>query len=199
MRRQLPHGASEDAATYQARTNLTTFVIDQAEQAQTRVGFGWRAARLAPSTYPDVLREHKMSGASGLPYRVSSRHCQNTIFTSPGANHAMRFWHHMSHVRFGLTFSADDEMELGCYHLETLRDTIGQTLCLVMLGRFPADQLRFATTAIQLGLDVAIAEEASVVTAPTNVECEASVRPLHLVRRRGRSWNSRHDLGGDAA
>jgi len=115
--------------------------------------------------------------ATGLAFRVSASRCERTIFTSSEANQAMRFWHDLSHVRFGLTFSSDDEMELGILHLEMLRsegfepnswefrllhaDTLGQTLCRVELGHFPADQRRFATTAAFHSIDAAIKEVAS--------------------------------------
>lgn len=176
MRPALRHRAVPDLTIHRARINLTAFALTQAKEAQAHVGFGWRAARLAPSTYLDVLREHELSRTSGLPYRVSSLYCQDTIFTSAESNQAMRFWHDMAHVCFGLTFSPDDEMELGIHHLQTLRsagfeprscefrllhaDTIGQTLCSVELGHFPRHQRRFATTALTHGLAAAIAEEA---------------------------------------
>ena len=80
----------------------------------------------------------------------------------------MRFWHDTLHVALDLTFEAGDEMEVACHQLEVLRwvgfdapspeyrllhaDTIGQTLCVAMLGRFPANQLAFAVAALEHGL-----------------------------------------------
>jgi hypothetical protein len=159
-----------------ARESLSAFVVRQAEEAAEHEGFGWHASELAPSTYEAVRREYRGSQLSGLPYRVSSLHCENIIFTSPEANHAMRFWHDMEHVRQRMTFDAEDEMVLGIHHLQVLRvagfgpgtiefrllhaDTIGQTLCGAMFGSFPHDQLRFAALAVTAGLDVALADEA---------------------------------------
>jgi hypothetical protein len=159
-----------------ARRNLTSFVTDQAEATARRLGFGWRGSELAPHSFVELQREHRSSELTGLPLRVSTRFCDRTIYTSPDGNRAMRFWHDTSHVRLGLTFTPDDEMELGCYHLEVLRahgfaadslehrllhaDTIGQTLCNVTIGRFPIDQWRFAEIATRLGVASAIEDVA---------------------------------------
>lgn len=173
-----------------ARRNLTSFVTEQAEAAARRLGFGWRGSELAPDSFDNLQREHRSSEFSGLPLRVSSRFCERTIYDSPEANHAMRFWHDTSHVRLALAFTPDDEMELGCYHLGVLRangfaadslehrllhaDTIGQTLCNVTIGQFPVDQLRFVETAVQVGVTGAIEDVArrelegasSIATSP---------------------------------
>jgi len=159
-----------------ARRYLTTFVTEQAEESSRRLGFDWRGSEVAPSNFTDLQREHRSSELSGLPLRVSSRFCDQSIYDSPRGNQAMRFWHDTSHVRLGLNFTPDDEMELGCYHLEALRaegfaaaslehrllhaDTIGQTLCKVTIGQFPIDQLRFAQTATRLGIAAAIEDVA---------------------------------------
>jgi hypothetical protein len=159
-----------------ARRNLTSFVTDQAEATARRLGFGWRGSELAPCSFDELQREYWSSELSGLPLRVSARFCERTIYGSPNGNHAMRFWHDTAHVRLGLNFTPDDEMELGCHHLEVLRahgfaaeslehrllhaDTIGQTLCNATIGRFPIDQRRFAETALRLGVVGAIEEVA---------------------------------------
>jgi len=159
-----------------ARRNLTSFVTERAEATARRLGFGWRGSELAPDSFAELQREHRSSELSGLPLRVSSHFCERTIYNSPDGNHAMRFWHDTSHVRLCLHFTPDDEMELGCYHLEVLRthgfvaeslehrllhaDTIGQTLCNATLGRFPIDQLHFAGIAMRLGVAGAIEDVA---------------------------------------
>jgi hypothetical protein len=159
-----------------AHQNLTAFVHEQAEAASRRVGFGWRATELAPATFDDLQREYKACTYTGLPLRVSSCLCDDTIYVDAAGNHAMRFWHDTSHVERGLAFTPDDEMELGCFHLEVLRahgfeassiehrllhaDTIGQTLCVAMLGRFPRNQVGFARAALDHGVDGAIELEA---------------------------------------
>lgn len=160
-----------------ARRNLTGFVTEQAEAASRRLGFGWRASELAPESFKDLQHEHRSSELSRLPLRISPRFSERTIYCSRAANHAMRFWHDTSHVQLGLNFTPDDEIELGCYHLEVLRangftadslehrllhaDTIGQTLCHVTIGRWPIDQLRFAHTASRFGIGSAIEDVAS--------------------------------------
>lgn len=159
-----------------ARRNLTAFVHEQAEAASRRLGFGWRATELAPSTFEELQREYKACQYSGLPLRVSSRFCDQTIYVDAEGNHAMRFWHDTCHVALDMSFTADDEMELGCYHLGVLRahgfdastnehhllhaDTIGQTLCVATLGRFPRNQVGFAVAALEYGVDTAIELEA---------------------------------------
>ena len=76
----------------------------------------------------------------------------------------------------GFSFEAEDEMLLGAHHLDVLResgygantlehrlfhaDTVGQTLCLVDIGAFPTNQLRFAIVAARQGIDDAIELEA---------------------------------------
>ena len=175
-----PHGLNVEELRV-AQRNLAKFVQAQAEAAKHRLGFGWRASSSHHPRFSQLYREHRASDLSGLPLRVSSLHCENSIFGSHEANHAMRFWHDTSHVRLRLGFSADDEMELGCHHLEVLRsegfqptslehrllhaDTLGQVLCSATIGHFPDDQLQFALTAVQHGIDAAI-EEAKCTSAP---------------------------------
>lgn len=178
-----------------ARRNLTSFVIEQADATACRLGFDWRESELAPGSFGELQREHRCSELSGLPLRVSARFCDRTIYNSPGGNQAMRFWHDTAHVRLGLTFTPDDEMELGCHHLEVLRaqgfaadsiehhllhaDTIGQTLCKVTIGQFPIDQRRFAESATRLGVagaieDVARRELSTAASIATSPDGEAA-------------------------
>lgn len=158
-----------------AAGRLGDFIVDQANRARDRLGFGWRPAELAPSTYSELRQEHRASQLTLLPMRVSSLFCEQTIYGSPGTNHAMRFWHDTEHVRLSLKFEADDEMALGVHHLEVLRsagfgahsiehrllhaDTIGQTLCIATLGRFPSNQKRFCDTAVRWGVQAAVERE----------------------------------------
>lgn len=158
-----------------ARRNLSAFVREQAETAAHRLKFGWRGSELAPGSFEALRHEHRSSELSGLPLRVSAHFSERTIYDAPEVSHAMRFWHDTSHVQLGLDFTPDCELELGCYHLEVLRsygfgastiehrllhaDTIGQTLCTVTLGRFPIDQLRFASLVVGCGINEAIANE----------------------------------------
>jgi len=159
-----------------ARQNLSAFVGGQAENASRRLGFSWRATATAPATFVELQSEHTVCAYAGLPLRVSSRFCDTTIYVDAAGNHAMRFWHDTSHVALGLDFTPEDEMELGCYHLGVLRsrgfdastlehrllhaDTIGQTLCVATLGRFPRNQVGFALAALEYGVDGAIEREA---------------------------------------
>ena len=171
--------APNDAIDVAAR-RLGEFIVEQANRARDRLGFGWRPTDIAPSTYSELRREHRASELTCLPLRVSALFCDQTIYGSPTINHAMRFWHDTEHVRLSLNFEADDEMTLGVHHLEALRregfgahsiehqllhaDTIGQTLCLAVLRRFPTDQKQFCATAVRWGVQAAVERERGRMT-----------------------------------
>lgn len=72
-------------------------------------------------------------------------------------------------------FDADGETDVACFQLEVLRaagfshrslehrllhaDSLGQNLCLAMIGRYPTNQMRFALWCLSDGVDEAIAYE----------------------------------------
>lgn len=165
----------EMAEIDQARHNLTIFTYQQAHTRREELGFGWRSSPNAPSGFDELRREFKASQASGLPLRVSSLYCENTMFFAPEANFALRFWHDTNHVRLDADFGHDGEVAVACYQLEALRaagypatslehrllhaDSFGQTLCVAVIGRYPVNQWRFDLWCLTDGVDEAIAYE----------------------------------------
>lgn len=166
---------ADQSAIGRARMNLTDFVYTAAKAAAERVGFGWTPEPDAPSTYECLREAFDRSSRSGVDLPVSSLYCEGTIFAGPSANHAMRFWHDTNHVELDRGFEVDDEYEVAEFQLEVTRragfghrtleyrlmhaDSIGQTYCLAVLGRFPHDQIRFAIWCVEDGLDEAVAYE----------------------------------------
>lgn len=158
------------------RRNVERWVLQQARFSQAEHGFRYVPTEAAPSTFPALIEAYETSNATGTPYPVSSEHCDDTIFTSPETNWAMRFIHDLEHAKRQLTFSTEDELALSGYHLEAIRaagyepdsleykllsaDTTGQALCVAKIGRFPKNQRLFAYDCIDLGIDAAIELEA---------------------------------------
>jgi hypothetical protein len=159
-----------------ARINLTKFVATQGELAVHQVGVGSVPTPDAPDDISATILALEVAQKTKTPFPVSSLYCDNLLFLNVEANYAMRMWHDMRHISMGFSFEANDEMLLGAHHLDVLRasgygahtlehklfhaDTVGQTQCLVDIGKFPTNQLRFAITAARLGLDHAIELEA---------------------------------------
>jgi hypothetical protein len=93
----------------------------------------------------------------------------------------MRFVHDLEHATRQLGFSVEDELILGMHHLEALRvagycpdsfehkllhaDTIGQTYCQALIGRYPYNQRFFAYDCVDLGVDAAVELEAGCTPA----------------------------------
>lgn len=150
------------------RQALADFVTDQAERAAKEIGFGWRGTPHAPSTYQQLRGAYVHSLDAGEPLPISNEHCESSVYPAPEANVAFRFWHDVSHVRRGLSFNLEDELELALWHLTELRgagydpqspvhqlmeyDLVGQVLLMGLIGRFPLDQGRFVATCAQAGL-----------------------------------------------
>lgn len=160
-----------------ARINLSHFMTEQAERARQKHGIDFVASTDAPSDYPALLAAYDTATSAGKRFPVSNAHCERTIYPNPTSNLRFRFVHDMEHVTRGLDFSVDDEIDVACHHLEALRtagypadsyehrllhaDTIGQTYCQVLIGRFPFDQLRFAYDCVDYGVDAAVEREAA--------------------------------------
>ncbi|MDV6291482.1 hypothetical protein [Rhodococcus aetherivorans] len=155
-----------------ARARLSEFVRSFAEFTRGSVGFGWTPRPDAPSTYEALQAAYACSTATGESLPVSSAHTEPVIYTSAGVNLAHRFVHDVHHVRLGLSFELDDELELALWHLDRLRaagfgrhsleyalfhaDLVGQVFVNGLGHRFPADQERFALDCVQLGLDAGV-------------------------------------------
>jgi len=158
-----------------ARANLRRFVQILADASARMVGFGWRGDPDAPTDYRSLLHAYATSQFTGTPLPVSDEHMERTIYVDHAGNLAFRFWHDVTHLRLGLGFDLDGEIEVSRAHLDILAatgfppgsleyellhaDTLGQTLCGAATGRFPADQICFARLTLSSTLAVAIRGE----------------------------------------
>ncbi len=164
-----------DELLAQATANLRRFVHVQATAAEELLGFGWTAHSDAPSEFAALRRAFLRSSLTGEPLPVSDEHCAGTIYGSPVANYAFRFWHDVTHVRLNCGFDLDGEIEVASAHLDVMRatgwgpgtlehhllhaDTLGQVLCSVAIGGFPDDQACFARRAVTNSITEAIRAE----------------------------------------
>jgi hypothetical protein len=160
----------------EATRRYSELVSAISSQSAEAVGFGWRASSVAPSSLAEVQFEARLSRATGLPFRVSSLHCDQVVL-SASVNQAFRFWHDMTHLQVGTSFDTVGEIEVGQRQLEQFEqlgvsprslvwrllfaDTIGQTRCVSMISRFPYNQRRFTLDYLYYGLDTAIRMEAA--------------------------------------
>lgn len=109
----------------------------------------------APSTYEEVLETMRATHYKGLPYPVFNGGCDTSIYGSADANHAFRFMHDWSHVRWGLGFDLASELLVAREQLTDLFlrdeeewvfliDTQGQALYSFLTdGEFLKDQGAF--------------------------------------------------------
>lgn len=154
------------------RTNLGCFIRDQADRTKADHGLWYVPSTDAPSSYSVLLTTYRACLDTGTPFPVSPAHCEQTIFTESQLNWAFRFVHDLEHVQRQLSFDVEDELAVGAYHLEALRaagyrpdsfehrllhaDTIGQTYCFALLGRFPYNQRRFDYDCVDYGVEAAV-------------------------------------------
>ncbi|AZZ39727.1 hypothetical protein C0Z10_08135 [Acidipropionibacterium jensenii] len=158
-----------------ARRDLSDIVQRQADELAGQLGFGWQAVAAAPSTYQQLRGAVDYSLVSKKPLPVSSENSATVIYTGPEVNFAFRFWHDVSHVRHGLSFALEDELELALWHLGVLErgglspeslayrlfqaDIVGQLLLMGLAGRFPFDQEQFVLGCIVLGMESGVLAE----------------------------------------
>lgn len=150
-------------------------VLAHAERVSHQVGYTWRPARLAPSTFEALRIEGRLSAATGLPFRVSALFSDQCI-VPPAVNYAFRFWHDMTHLQTGRGFDHHGEVvvgqaQLAAFEADGVRphsvvwrllfaDTLAQNDCLKVLGRFPRNQRTFTLDYLHHGLPAAIDREA---------------------------------------
>jgi hypothetical protein len=158
-----------------ARQTISDFVLAQAAQTRTEVGFGWAAQPDAPSKFDVLQAAFAKAASTGEPLPVSDEHSDSVIFTDPSVNFAMRYWHDVNHVRRNLSFELIDELELSLWHLSVLEaegfspdrvvwqllhaDLVGQVYVMALSRRFPLDQARFAGDCIGDGFDQGVLAE----------------------------------------
>lgn len=157
------------------RLRLHLFVLERAARTRRALGFGWVGREEAPCTYQQLRGAFRHSEVTGEPLPVLSRFCDNTIFLTPKGNMAFRYWHDTSHIRLGLSFKAEDELELALWHLGELakagyaedtgiyrlfaHDLFGNILLNNLAGRFPHDQGQFASDCAKYGVYWALLHE----------------------------------------
>lgn len=158
-----------------AVTDYAARVLAHAERVSRQVGYSWRPARLAPSSFEALRTEARLSAAAGLPLRVSSLFSDDCM-VPPAINYAFRFWHDMTHLSTGCGFDHHGEVIVGQAQLASFEadgvqprslvwrllfaDTLAQNDCMKALGRFPFSQRRFTLDYLQHGLPAAIGREA---------------------------------------
>lgn len=163
------------AITGRDQQAVQDFILRIADQTKREIGFGWVGTKDAPSTYQQLRGAYQRSVATGEPLPVSNEHCRTAIFPLESDNVAFRFWHDVSHVRLGLSFSLGDELELALRHLTAIKqaghhedspvhqllstDLFSQIACNAIAGRFPADQAVFVADCYQRGLWSALLSE----------------------------------------
>lgn len=161
--------------TMLARVEVAKFVRRTAKATAAQVGFGWVDVPDAPSTYQQLRGAYAASLTTGQPLPISSLNNDSSVFLKSEDNIAFRFWHDVSHVRLGLSFSLADEMELATWHLAQAEragfgpnslgyrlleaDHVGQVLMQALGGRFPFDQEAFVLTYAQHGVGLGLLAE----------------------------------------
>lgn len=159
-----------------ARINLTNWVNDLADETARELGVTWRGSYCAPITLDGIVEEFRAAMLTGLPVRISNRHCDHTIYVRPEDNVAFRFVHDSRHYFLRAGFSTEAELLVVSCHLARLQaagfgpdtiehrllyaDTVGQVLFLAETGEFVADQVRFAQRCLEGSVQDAIAAEA---------------------------------------
>jgi len=164
------------------RENLSSFVRRQARDAALRLGFSYEACPDAPSTYQQLRGAYTESTESGTPLLISNLFCDDSIYLTPEDNIRFRFWHDTSHIKLGVSFALEDEMELALWHLDQLEragypptslpwkvfhaDLVGQIQLMALIGRFPINQRRFVTECMEYGFDTGLLEEIRRIPEP---------------------------------
>lgn len=88
---------------YTASPQLEAYILDNAPLHE--------AVDCAPNTYKE-LRRQIASQSSYDPILVSNQGCDNTIYSTPEVNHALRAMHDLVHYNESLGFSVGEEQEV---------------------------------------------------------------------------------------
>lgn len=158
-----------------ARLRLAEFIQRKASETEARLGFGFVGVAKAPDTYQQLRGAFITSSDTKVPLPVLSLFCDTSIYWSPRENQMFRFWHDVSHIECGLSFTLADELELALWHLEQFErdghtrtcleyrmleaDLVGQLQLMGLIGRFPYNQLQFVEDCIRFGFHEGVLEE----------------------------------------
>jgi len=165
---------------------LSRFVTDQAVLTADRCGFGFVAVPEcapgayalptrtglpaipedvgAPCTWDDLTIAHRICSETRNPFPVSDSSSATALY-GRWANYAFRFWHDITHVVTGQSFTFADERIVSAHHYHDAceaglgplslalleADTFGQLLFGHRNGGFVADQRRFDLLYVQAG------------------------------------------------
>lgn len=173
--RDLPQMFFTDGELFEARFELSQFVELMADQTRDRLGFRWAARPDAPNTWT-ALREawqHSLSTGEALPVFDGAN--SSTIFTTPKANLAYRFWHDVTHLKRNRNFTNPHELDMASYHLLQAEkhglergslpwrllhaDAVGQVLHWSVINEFVINQRVFILNYVQFGVEAALLAE----------------------------------------
>lgn len=146
--------------------NLAAVVMRRALALKEELGFGWIASAVDP--FPDegnrlrAMSEKIYANCNNIvarnkPFPVYSGGCDHSIYGSATVNMAFRFWHDVTHVKYGLGFSTADELVVAQLQFDEIKacmdiynqmlflaDTMGQSFYFQQTGgKFPKDQVQF--------------------------------------------------------
>lgn len=148
-----------------ARQRLTEYVLAEGHRIATSMGFGWAAVEDAPQDYDSLKTAYWRSVRDRVPLPVWSGASGETMYTTPEANHAFRFWHDVLHVRYGLDFSVAGELSVAKHHIAEVAamfgeasleaklmalDTAGQVLYRMVEGQHVVNQLAYVRCVLDL-------------------------------------------------
>jgi hypothetical protein len=119
----------------------------------------------APNSY-DELRMWK--GSPCLP--VFTGGCDKTIFDTPETNYMMRGIHDLTHLKYGLSFKPEDEVECARHHVQQFKkvgapdlfqrmiyeDTHAQVRYYAETGKFVDNQRAFVNAVLNHGLEAVL-------------------------------------------
>ncbi|MEI2826880.1 MAG: hypothetical protein V9F04_11070 [Dermatophilaceae bacterium] len=158
-----------------ARIRLAKFIQRKASETEARLGFGFVGVAEAPCTYQQLRGAFITSRDTKVPLPVSSLFCDTSIYWSPRENQMFRFWHDVSHIEYGLSFTLADELELALWHLDEFErdghtrtclefrmleaDLVGQLQLMGLIGRFPYNQRLFVEDCLRFGFHEGVLEE----------------------------------------
>jgi hypothetical protein len=132
--------------------SLNRLVLAQASRVK------WRASNNAPETFAALRQAYSTLGH--IP--VSTVGSETSIYGDAGVNMAFRAWHDAIHLRHGLSFAPEDEIEVAhiqCASVGIARDkallwagVAGQVRYFEAFGEFPTDQTAFVLDYVACGI-----------------------------------------------
>ncbi len=147
-----------------ARARLSSFVMRMANDITRSTGINYEENDAAPETWLEAKAMFQSALTLNKPVYVRKSDSDMTIYTSPAANWAFRFWHDYVHFKHDLSHSFIDEILVSNFQVEAVErefgvgsleaklmaaDTYGQVMYFRVHGTFIADQLAFAKSYIQ--------------------------------------------------